>query len=118
KGATISIARVNGYQQIIGGYNPLNWYQNGQYANTGDSFLFNLTDSNNLNSAKIGRVFQNHQNALFHHIRYGPTFGGGNDLRAQGNNWYANNGHTYTNISIPSTFVIDEYEVFQVVKKS
>ena len=118
KGATISVARIKDSKQIVGGYNPLNWNsQGGQYLNTNDSFLFNITDHNNLNSAKIGRVFQNQQNAIYNHSSYGPTFGGGHDLRSQGNNnWVASNGHTYTNINFPSNFVIDEYEVFQVLK--
>ncbi len=119
KGATISVARIKDSKQIVGGYNPLNWNsQGGQYLNTNDSFLFNITDRNNLNSAKIGRVFRNQQNAIYNHSSYGPTFGGGHDLRSQGNNnWVASDGHTYTSTSIPNNFTIDEYEVFQVVKR-
>ena len=115
KGATISLARIKDSKQIIGGYNPLNWYQNGQYADSSDSFLFNTTDSDNLNSAQIGRISGSYGYAVYYDASYGPTFGGGNDLLAQGNSWTANN-HTYANISIPNNFIIDEYEVFKVVK--
>ncbi len=117
KGATISFGRIKDSKQIVGGYNPLHWYQNGQYANSRDSFLFKIIDSNNLNTAQIGRISTNYGNAVYYHPSYGPTFGGGNDLLAQGNSWTANN-HTYANISIPNNFKIDEYEVFQVVKKN
>jgi hypothetical protein len=118
KGATIIIARIKDSKQIIGGYNPLHWYQNSTYGSTNDSFIFNITDIDNLNTAKIGRCSSSN-NAVYYHPSYGPTFGGGHDLRAQGNTWYTNNGHTYSNINMPSSsFNIDEYEVFKVVKKT
>ncbi|EXX51709.1 hypothetical protein RirG_259280 [Rhizophagus irregularis DAOM 197198w] len=116
EGATISFARVENSKPIIGGYNPLGWNQNSSYASTNDSFLFNITDIDNLNSAKISRS-NNSNNAIYYHSNYGPTFGNGHDLRAQGKTWYTNIGDTYTNISMPnSNFTIDEYEVFKVLK--
>ncbi|UZO18923.1 uncharacterized protein OCT59_010230 [Rhizophagus irregularis] len=118
KGATISIARIKDSKQIVGGYNPLSWNSNGSYMNTSESFLFYITDVGNLSSAKIGRVFRYHQNAIYGDSGYGPTFGNGHDLYAQNKSWSASNGNAYTNINIPSSFTIDEYEVFQVAKKS
>jgi hypothetical protein len=119
KGATISFARIKDSKQIIGGYNPLHWYQNNTYANTNDSFLFNITDIDNINTAKIGRC-NGSNNAVYYHSNFGPTFGtSGHDLNAQGKTWYTNNGNTYSNINMPSSsFNIDEYEVFKVVKKT
>ncbi|CAB4387006.1 unnamed protein product [Rhizophagus irregularis] len=118
KGATITIARIKDSKQIVGGYNPLSWNLNGSYMNTSESFLFYITDVGNLSSAKIGRVFRYHQNAIYSNSGYGPTFGNGHDLNAQDKSWSANSGNAYTNINIPSSFTIDEYEVFQVAKKS
>jgi len=117
KGATISFARIKDSKQIIGGYNPLHWYQNSQYGDSNDSFLFNMTNSSELKSAQIGRINSNYGNAVYYYASYGPTFGSGHDLNAQGNTWYATN-NIYTNIGIPNSFTIDEYEVFQVIKKS
>ncbi|GBC03571.1 hypothetical protein RclHR1_00520023 [Rhizophagus clarus] len=117
KGATISFARIKDSKQIIGRYNPLHWYQNSTYASTTDSFIFNITDIDNLNAAKLGRC-NNSSNAVYYHPNYGPTFGDGHDLLAQGNNWSANNGNSYANINVPSSSTIDEYEVFLVVKKN
>jgi hypothetical protein len=116
-GATISFARINNSKQIIGGYNPLHWYQNSNYASTNDSFIFNITDIDNINTAKIGRC-NNSSNAVYYHSNYGPTFGSGHDLRAQGNTWYTSNGSTYDSINMPSNPSVDEYEVFKVVKKT
>ncbi|CAI2189658.1 14052_t:CDS:2, partial [Funneliformis geosporum] len=68
----------------------------------------------------LSRVFQNHKDAVFYHSIYGPTFGGGYDLSTQGGcSWnVSNRGHAYIGINIPSSFTIDEYEIFQVVLKS
>jgi hypothetical protein len=117
-GATISIARIQNSKKIVGGYNPLSWNSNGSYMNTNKSFIFYIKDAENLSSAKIGRITRNHGNAIYDNSGYGPTFGGGHDLNAQNNTWYANNGNTYANINLPSSFTVDEYEVFQVVEKS
>ncbi|GBC03567.1 hypothetical protein RclHR1_00520019 [Rhizophagus clarus] len=117
KGATISFARVsNNQKQIIGGYNPLNWYQTNGYASSNDSFIFNITNVNDLSTAKIGRC-NNSNNAIYYSSSNGPTFGNGHDLRAQGNTWTTSNGNTYSNISFPNNPTIDEYEVYNVVKK-
>ncbi|GES77836.1 hypothetical protein GLOIN_2v1534764 [Rhizophagus clarus] len=117
KGATITIARIENSKQIIGGYNSLHWYQNGQYGNSSDNFLFKIIDSKNLNSAQISRICNSYGNAVYYHASYGPTFGSGNDLCARGKTWSSNNGN-YSNIGIPNSFTIDEYEVFQVTKKT
>ncbi|EXX51710.1 hypothetical protein GLOIN_2v1534689 [Rhizophagus irregularis DAOM 181602=DAOM 197198] len=119
KGATISFSRVsNNQNQIIGGYNPLNWYQTEAYASSNDSFIFNITNISDLNSAKVGRC-NNSNNAIYYHSNYGPTFGSGHDLRAQGNTtWSTSNGSTYSSVSLPNnSFTIDEYEVYRIVKK-
>ncbi|GBC51957.1 hypothetical protein GLOIN_2v1534759 [Rhizophagus irregularis DAOM 181602=DAOM 197198] len=116
KGATISFAKIQNSKQIIGGYNPLHWQQNSTYASTNDSFLFNIPNTDTLGSAKISRC-SNPSNAVYYHPSYGPTFGNGHDLRAQGNVWYTSNGNAYPNINLSNNFTIDEYEVFKVVKK-
>ncbi|CAB5364854.1 unnamed protein product [Rhizophagus irregularis] len=117
-GATISFARIqNSNKQIIGGYNPLDWYQNSAYAITNDSFLFNITNIDSLNSAQISRC-NNSSYAVYYHPNYGPTFGNGHDLRTQGNVWYTSFGNAYPSINLSGNFTIDEYEVFKVVKKS
>ncbi|CAB4394924.1 unnamed protein product [Rhizophagus irregularis] len=75
-----------------------------------------LLHIDNLDTAKIGRC-NNPNNAVYYHPNYGPTFGNGHNLNAQGNNWHTSNGNAYPNINLSGNFAIDEYEVFQVVKK-
>src|SRR6202000_852265 len=54
KGATITIAKVQNSEKIIGGYNPLFWDSSNSDKSTNDSFIFSFPDRNNLQSAKVG----------------------------------------------------------------
>ncbi|KAF0537734.1 btb/poz domain-containing protein 19-like [Gigaspora margarita] len=113
KGATIFIARISGSKMLIGGYNPLDWNGNNVWKQTKDSFIFFLSDPNNPQSAKLGRV-TNKNYAVYCGNDHGPTFGGV-DLFVPNNN-DGNWGDSYPNIGIPTSFEISDYEMFQVVK--
>ncbi|RHZ88721.1 hypothetical protein Glove_21g341 [Diversispora epigaea] len=118
QGATIVIAKIQNSDRLVGGYNPLDWNSNG-YKNTYDSFLFSMSDKNNISGATIGRIYQSHGNAIFCNNGYGPTFGAGHDLHCpnSNNNWnYSPN--SYNNINLPSPFTVSDWEVFKVVKQA
>ncbi|CAG8520613.1 1682_t:CDS:1, partial [Diversispora eburnea] len=73
---------------------------------------------NNISGATIGRMSQNFQYAVYCNSSYGPTFGGGNDLRcSDSNNTWSCNPHSYNNVSLPSSFTVSDWEVFKVVKQ-
>jgi hypothetical protein len=115
KGATIWIAKIKDSTQLIGGYNPLDWSGNG-YKTTSDSFLFNFTNGNNISTAKVSYVDKK-SCAIYCHTNYGPAMG---NLLCCDNNWnYDNydNGNRYPKIGIPEKFVVEDYEVFQVIIK-
>ncbi|EXX66608.1 hypothetical protein GLOIN_2v1611857 [Rhizophagus irregularis DAOM 181602=DAOM 197198] len=114
KGATIWIAKIKNSTQLIGGHNPLNWDQSQSWKTTADSFLFNFTNGKNVSTAKMSYV--NNQNyAVYCANSYGPTMG---DLYCCNNNWfYDNNRERYPKIGIPANFEVEDYEVFQVIKK-
>ncbi|CAB4373484.1 unnamed protein product [Rhizophagus irregularis] len=117
KGATIWIAKIKNSTQLIGGYNPLNWDQSGSWKTTADSFLFNFTNGKNISTAKIS--YANIQNrAVYCGNRYGPTMG---DLYCDNNDWYYDEDEEdeecYPEIGIPANFEVEDYEVFQVIKK-
>ncbi|CAG8598103.1 13615_t:CDS:2 [Dentiscutata heterogama] len=116
KGATIVVAKISNSNMLVGGYNPLDWNGNG-YKTTTDSFIFSLSDLNNLQSAKLGRVNINSNCAVYCNNRYGPTFGGGHDLHAPNNNsnWQCYED-SYPSVGITNLSPISDYEVFQVVK--
>jgi hypothetical protein len=114
KGATIVIVKINGTEQIVGGYNPFDWDSNSTYKNTTDSFIFSLTDSKNINSAKAG--YSNGLNSIGCYPQHGPIFGGNFYQVTNGISWNINNNN-YSNIGITSkSSNADDYEVFQVIK--
>ena len=118
KGPTIVIAKVTNSEQIIGGYNPLQWDSSNSYKSTNDSFIFSFTDRTNLQSAKVGYIINNNnQHSIYCGLNYGPTFGGGHDLYCQNNATWSYSPQSYSKIDIPYSFNVDNYEVFQVIKK-
>jgi hypothetical protein len=115
KGATIVIAKITDSEQIVGGYNPLYWDSNKSWMSTKDSFIFSLTNKDDLQSTEIG--YSNGDAYSIGCFPYdGPRFGGGNDLVYTYNSW-TSNPYSYPSIGISSNFNVDDYEVFQVVKK-
>ncbi|EXX62420.1 hypothetical protein GLOIN_2v1775373 [Rhizophagus irregularis DAOM 181602=DAOM 197198] len=116
KGATIWIAKIKNSTQLIGGYNPLDWKGNCIWKTTADSFLFNFTNGKDISTAK--RSYVSTQNlAVFCGLRYGPTMG---NLFCDQHVWTYNdydNGNRYPKIGIPANFEVEDYEVFQVIKK-
>ncbi|GBB90409.1 hypothetical protein RclHR1_17360005 [Rhizophagus clarus] len=110
KGATIWVAKIKGSTQLIGGYNPLDWNGSGR-KNTRSSFLFNIPDGKNISNTKMR--FNTPMCAIYCHEKHGPSMG---DLYCPDSNIWSY--RTSKNIiGIPAKFVVEEYEVFQVVKK-
>ncbi|RGB42266.1 hypothetical protein C1646_751164 [Rhizophagus diaphanus] len=122
KGANIVVAKIKNTNQIIGGYNPLDWSGNSSFRSTADSFIFLFKDYKNTDTGKIGRVIKK-ENAIYCYSDYGPTFGSSNnggscdiELRSSSNKW-SSSPNSYLDIGIPRNYEIENYEVFQVVKK-
>ncbi|RGB30149.1 hypothetical protein C1646_818049 [Rhizophagus diaphanus] len=123
KGPTLVIAKIANSEQIIGGYNPLDWKpilnkDNNYYKPTTDSFIFSFADRNNPQTAIVSYPKENHQYfSIYSHLSYGPIFGGGHDLLCKNNGtWTCNSQHTYS-IDLPHNFNANNYEVFQVIIK-
>ncbi|POG76233.1 hypothetical protein GLOIN_2v1474782 [Rhizophagus irregularis DAOM 181602=DAOM 197198] len=126
KGATIVILKIPNSEHILGGYNPLQWGSNA-WKSTRDSFLFSFTNKNDHNSAKVGHVNTDYGNAIYCHQNYGPAFGGGHDLfQDSDSKWKNYSGfYSYSEVDIPQShksgcyniFDVEDYEVFQVIKK-
>src|SRR6266536_3295921 len=107
KGATIVIAKVTNSEQIIGGYNPLQWDSSNSWKSTNDSFIFSFTNRTNLQSAKVG-YSKGGQYSIYGGLVYGPTFGGGHDLYCNNHGtWYSTSDSTYS-----SYFKIDIQQKF------
>ncbi|RHZ43285.1 hypothetical protein Glove_811494g2 [Diversispora epigaea] len=131
---TILVVKVKGTDEILGGYNPLAWDNDGienKFMETKDSFIFSLKNGNIRNSI-ISRV-KYPQNAILN-IRkndqkvYGPQFGydfyirslNSNNFTLDNNCYCAHYGCYYEKPIRTSSnnFSIIDYEVFKIVEKS
>ncbi|GBB93253.1 hypothetical protein RclHR1_02140006 [Rhizophagus clarus] len=118
KGATIVIIKVEGSEQIIGGYNPFNWNSSNRYTTTTDSFMFSFKDRRNAKTAKVG--YSNGTYSIGCYSTFGPIFGGDFFCKNDGTSWkFNNNIYSYSNIEIQTGSIdVDDYEVFQVITKT
>src|SRR5581483_12112187 len=128
KGPTITVARVQGTNEILGGFNPYNWHSEGTEikddsyrADSVDksrrSFIFSL-DKKNLENSIYSKV-KSGECAHYNDEDFGPNFGGKNaDLNllcSSINEGKCVKKHYEARIREASnSFQIDEYEVFQV----
>ncbi|GBC06618.1 hypothetical protein RclHR1_06980002 [Rhizophagus clarus] len=118
KGATIVVIKIENSNQIIGGYNPLDW-SGLERKTTPDSFIFSFTDYNNISSGQISRMNNNNYHcAVISNPGWGPVFGRYNndshDLCMQENSRWSSYPNSYTDINIPrNSFDIEDYEVFE-----
>ncbi|RIA96562.1 TLD-domain-containing protein, partial [Glomus cerebriforme] len=122
KGATIVIAKIKNSEQIIGGYNPLQWDSSNSYKSTKDSFIFSFTDRTELQSAKVGYINHNYEKfAIYCHVNHGPTFGNGHDLWCQNHDTWHTYNYSYFKIDTPPnsnellpyiSFKVNDYETF------
>ncbi|CAB4418962.1 unnamed protein product [Rhizophagus irregularis] len=130
KGPTIVVMRISGSRKIIGGYNPATWkinkgqnFGNTRFINCTDSFIFSFNGAPEMSN--IISPIRDYKNA----IRYssngftGPVFGDG-DLVMTGENFKTDKScyckkASYQESIMDSTekFSVDEYEVFELVKK-
>ncbi|RIA79352.1 hypothetical protein C1645_822669 [Glomus cerebriforme] len=116
KGPTITIAIVKNTNEILGGFNPLDWSPKYDSTNTKESFIFSL-DKTNLSSLIFSKVVD--ENHAIYKIR-GPDFGDKkSDLRLlEGSN---KKGQCYKTSyeklirQVEGEFEIDDYEVFQII---
>ena len=54
KGATVVVAKIQNSEQIVGGYNSIFWDSDNSNKATHDSFIFSLSDRNDIQSTKVG----------------------------------------------------------------
>jgi hypothetical protein len=117
KGATIVVVKIKNSKQIVGGYNPLEWYSSGPGRSTKDSFIYSFTNKTNLQSAKV--AYSNGGEYSIHSASVnGPVFG--NDLYVNYHNnpdVWCSYKECYSALKLPRIMNVVDYEVFQVIKK-
>jgi hypothetical protein len=115
RSSTVTILKVKGNSEIIGGYNPIVWRSDYCYGTTKDSFIFSFNDG--INNYILSRVVDE-QYAIYNGSLYGPSFGNG-DIRIWWRHLFFKNSCKKASyekpIREPEEFSIEEWEVFQVV---
>src|SRR5207247_8428306 len=116
---TMVIVKIKGTEQIVGGYNPFDWDLSHSEKNTTDSFIFSFTDRKNKKTAIVG--YSNGSRSIGCYSGLGPVFGNYFYCRNDGTTWSINDNNysiSYSNINVQTGVNVDDYEVFQVTKKS
>ncbi|RGB39405.1 hypothetical protein C1646_664663 [Rhizophagus diaphanus] len=117
KGATIWIEKIKNSTQLIGGYNPLNWdSRQPRWVATADSFIFNFINGGNISTSKVSYV-KKQDRAVLCQYNHGPTMGNIYCYNNNCSNEDRGYGEVYPSIGIPKNFEVEDYEVFQVIKK-
>ncbi|RIB29419.1 hypothetical protein C2G38_2238949 [Gigaspora rosea] len=124
KGPTLVIIRVKDTGEILGGYNPIDWCKETSknvFHSTSTSFIFSL-NLQNLDNSIVSKVIDT-KHAIKQNKYTGPSFGI-NDLKICGefneNEKSRCRKNSYEKPIRNSTefFSVDDYEVFQVFRKS
>ncbi|KAL0220974.1 hypothetical protein RCL1_000828 [Eukaryota sp. TZLM3-RCL] len=105
---------------IAGGFSPTAFSSNNSYQNSPGAFLFRVKHPSYSSPQKFH--LKTTGNDIYCHSSYGPTFGGGNDVRIVNNcnssNCNSNIGSSYEGsygeFVGQSSFQIEDYEVYQL----
>ncbi|RIB27895.1 hypothetical protein C2G38_2159409 [Gigaspora rosea] len=116
---TVVVVKFNSTNEILGGYNPLIWKVDGEYATTADSFIFSLKNGN-LNESILSRVTNISRAISYYSISEGPWFSSFDFGMGTGSNlkkWHCSK-YVYDKPIRTSNgwFSINDYEAFQVCK--
>ncbi|KAG9288256.1 hypothetical protein G9A89_021287 [Geosiphon pyriformis] len=123
-GATVSVIKVKGTGQVIGGYNPQSWYSREEQIDGKGSFIFSLGDGKAGNS-KLSKFVGSH--GPYGGLNHGPQFNA--DIRVFGDDFknspecYCQKTLNYEHAIMPGSekekvnFLFEEYEVFQIIKR-
>jgi hypothetical protein len=117
---TVTLIKLKETEEIIGGYNPSIWQSAGLRGKTKDSFIFSFKNKNNFKDHILSNV-NTIEEALIYSPNHGPSFSV--DLILYGTSVTKDYdvkycGHkNYENKIMEGDFLIEDYEVFQIMKK-
>ncbi|GES81070.1 carbohydrate-binding module family 13 protein [Rhizophagus clarus] len=120
---TVTMVKVAGSNEILGGYNPTIWKSDNSYGFSPDSFIFSFKNINRNEIYTISRVTDK-VHAIDNRYYYGPSFGNGDliifglDIHTLSN--YCRSSKNSYEKSIRETegvFSIEECEVFRIILK-
>ncbi|RGB28379.1 hypothetical protein C1646_354542 [Rhizophagus diaphanus] len=121
---TVTFIKIKETEEIIGGYNPLEWKSDIEHCKTKDSFIFSFKSKNDVKDPILSHV-KDINFSLYCDKSYGPTFD--NDICIyviEGDNSKAYNychckqtSYKKKIRNIEDRFSIEDYEVFQIIEK-
>jgi hypothetical protein len=117
---TLVVGKIHGSNQIIGGYNPLNWNGKNEWKRTTESFIFNINNKNDITNEILFSYVNNndYNHAIWCNSSYLPTFGYCFSIHfTLSGDIIGTDSRTYNDISIVEGSKFDELEVFQIVHK-
>ncbi|PKC69101.1 hypothetical protein RhiirA1_456404 [Rhizophagus irregularis] len=127
--STVTIIKVQESNEILGGYNPIEWKNENKnldnYGITEDSFIFSFMNKENIENHIISRV-KFADCAINYWNSYGPSFGIG-DLKIHGgyggkksfknkSSYCEKRSYEKMIRNTAKSFSVKEYEVFQIIK--
>ncbi|UZO02734.1 uncharacterized protein OCT59_021213 [Rhizophagus irregularis] len=120
---TVTVAKVEGSNEILGGFNSFAWKSNNIYGASGDNFIFSFNNINRNENYILSRIMDK-KHATNNKYYCGPSFGNGDliicgfDLQTLCNYSY-NSKNSYEKLirETEGTFSVEEYEVFRVMFK-
>ncbi|EXX68404.1 hypothetical protein RirG_105440 [Rhizophagus irregularis DAOM 197198w] len=120
KSRTITIIKVKGSNEILGGFNPIKWKSDNVWSYTKDSFIFSF--NNDIIEDYILSRVMNGSKAIYNLDNCGPIFGDG-DLTILGYDLlgeYCRCRKRSYEKPIRKTedeFTVEEYEIFQIINQ-
>ncbi|EXX67514.1 uncharacterized protein OCT59_029210 [Rhizophagus irregularis] len=122
---TVTFIKIKGTEEIIGGYNPLEWKSDCGYYKIKDSFVFSFKNKSSFKESILSHV-KNIDQSLYCEDKYGPTFD--DDIRMyvkeedddSKDYEFCRCKQVSYKKKIRNTedyFSIEDYEVFQIIRK-
>ncbi|EXX61734.1 uncharacterized protein OCT59_029104 [Rhizophagus irregularis] len=126
---TVTLIKVKGTEEILGGYNPFVWksHDTGELGKTKDSFIFSFKSKNDFKNPILSHIIHHSIDiALYYHSEFGPAFNDDLCLSVEENDdliEYNYNGciqkcYEKGIRNVKNSFSIEDYEVFQIIKKA
>ncbi|CAB4398152.1 unnamed protein product [Rhizophagus irregularis] len=117
KGPTLILARIDNTNDIIGGYNPHSWTSSNEWIGSTESFIFSFKSESRegIDDINFSRINNHNPNAAIFDgdSNFDVTFG--SDLSLFSGEY--KHVHYQRRIMNCGTFIIKEFEVFQIRKK-
>src|ERR1043165_3029910 len=70
---TLTVVKVEGSSEILGGYNPIEWKSDKCWGITKNSFIFSFKNKSRVENYVLSRIVDT-KNAIYNGISNGPTF--------------------------------------------